>query len=64
MQILRGPENFHRLFLLPFLRSLKGFTGYDDIRVFHSPYFKITSHNKIDSSLAVYIEVFLNVGKL
>lgn len=30
----------------------------------HSPYLKITSNNKIDNSLAVYIEVFLNVGKL
>lgn len=30
----------------------------------HSPYFKITSHNEIDNSLAVYIEVVLNVGKL
>lgn len=58
MQILRGPEHFHRRFYVV-LKDLRVMTIY-----IHSPYFKTTSHDKIDSSLTVYIEVFLNVGKL
>lgn len=58
MQILRGPENVDRRCYVV-LKDLRVMTIY-----IHSPYFKTTLHNKIDNSLAVYIEVFLNVGKL